>query len=92
MRNIRDFAFFTTRRFSGYPLSIYPGFIKKILIYVIPFAFVNYFPAQYFLRKSDMVNYWSGFMYITPILGIILITAAGLVWKQSLKSYKSTGN
>lgn len=26
-------------------------------MYVMPFAFVNYFPAQFLLRKSDMAEY-----------------------------------
>jgi ABC-2 type transport system permease protein len=54
--SLKDFLYWNTRKFAGYPLSVFPGFIQKLLMFVIPFAFVNYFPAQYFLHKPDLAN------------------------------------
>ncbi len=39
------------------------------MIYVMTFAFVNYFPAEFLLRKPDMAMYPEIFMYITPVVG-----------------------
>lgn len=58
----------------------------------MPFAFVNYFPAQYLLRKSDMAEYSKVYMYLTPIIGILMYLAAYLFWKFSIRFYKSSGN
>jgi ABC-2 type transport system permease protein len=90
--NIRNLLFFNTRKFAGYPISFYPTIIQKFLIFVIPFAFVNYFPAQFFLKKPDMNQYWSGFLYLAPAVSIIVCAIAYLFWKMGLKRYSSTGN
>lgn len=85
------FLFFNTRKFAGYPLSIFPAFIKAILIFVIPFAFVNYFPAQYFLRKPDMDIFWNGYMYLSPFVGVLFLSIMLIFWRFSLTHYSSTG-
>ena len=62
------------------------------MIYVVPFAFVNYFPAQYLLRKADMVQYTEIFMYLTPVVGVVMYLLAYGFWRFSVKYYKSSGN
>ena len=90
--NLRELFYWNVRKFAGYPISIFNKGIQIFLIFVIPFAFVNYFPAQYLLRKEDMVNYPSIFMYIAPLLGIVLYLLAYGFWRYSVRFYKSTGN
>ncbi|MBD5531215.1 MAG: ABC transporter permease [Lachnospiraceae bacterium] len=90
--SIRDIFYWNMRKFAGYPISIYHKLIQGILIYVVPFAFVNYFPAQYLLRKEDMANYPAIYIYIAPFVGIIVYAAAYLFWRVSVKRYYSTGN
>lgn len=90
--SIRDIFYWNMRKFAGYPISIYHKVIQGILIYVVPFAFVNYFPAQYLLRKEDMADYPAIYIYIAPFVGIIVYAAAYLFWRVSVKRYYSTGN
>jgi ABC-2 type transport system permease protein len=90
--NLRNLIFFNSRRFAGYPISFYPGFIQKMLIFVVPFAFVSYFPAQYFLRKPDLSMFWSGYLYLTPVVGIVMFLLVYRFWLFGLKHYSSTGN
>jgi ABC-2 type transport system permease protein len=90
--NLRNLIFFNSRRIAGYPISFYPGFIQKLLIFVVPFSFVNYFPAQFYLRKEDVQQYWSGFLYMTPIVGIVLFLLVYALWRFGVRNYTSTGN
>ncbi|MEW9700447.1 ABC transporter permease [Paenibacillus sp. SI8] len=90
--NLRNLIFFNSRRVAGYPISFYPGLIQKLLIFFIPFSFVNYFPAQFFLNKSDAQQYWSGYMYLTPLVGVVLFILVYFIWTQGVKRYSSTGN
>jgi ABC-2 type transport system permease protein len=90
--NLRNLIFFNSRRFAGYPISFYSGIIQKFLIYVVPFAFVSYFPAQYYLRKPDLSMFWNGYLYLTPVVGIIMFVLVYSFWRLGLKSYSSTGN
>ncbi len=88
--NLRNLIFFNARRIAGYPLTFYPVFIQKLLIFVIPFSFVNYFPAQYFLKKDG--SYWEGYLYLTPVVGALLFILVFLLWRLGVRSYTSTGN
>lgn len=89
---IKDVFYWNLRKFAGYPISIFHKLIQGLLIYVIPFAFVNYFPAQYLLRKEDMQAYPDAYMYMAPVIGIFMYLLAYGFWRISIKFYKSTGN
>lgn len=90
--SIQDIFYWNMRKFAGYPISIYNKLIQTIMIYVVPFAFVNYFPAQYLLRKPDMAQYPAIYMYMAPVVGVIMYCIAYVFWRISVKRYQSTGN
>jgi len=90
--SIREIFYWNMRKFAGYPISIYSKVIQMLMIYVIPFAFVNYFPAQYLLRKEDMALYPDVYMYMAPLVGVALYVLAYVFWRVSVKRYTSTGN
>ncbi|TXK77425.1 ABC transporter permease [Paenibacillus sp. N3.4] len=90
--NLRNLIFFNTRRMAGYPISFYPTMIQKLLIFVVPFSFVNYFPAQFFLNKGGADQFWGGYMYMTPLVGLVMFTLVSVIWKFGVRNYTSTGN
>ncbi|WP_438432808.1 ABC transporter permease [Gorillibacterium sp. sgz500922] len=90
--NVRNLLFFNARRIAGYPLTFYPVFIQKLLIFAVPFSFVNFFPAEYFLRKEDFGSFWDGYLYLTPAVGLLMFGLVYLLWKKGVRSYTSTGN
>lgn len=90
--SIREIFYWNMRKFAGYPISIYSKAIQIIMIYVVPFAFVNYFPAQFLLRKEDMALYNDVYMYIAPLVGVVIYVLAYFFWRISVKRYTSTGN
>lgn len=90
--NLKSVFYWNLRKFMGYPISIFHKAIQSFLIYVVPLAFVNYFPAQYFLRKADMAAYPEAYLYLTPVVGTGCYLLAYVFWRVSLKYYKSTGN
>lgn len=90
--NIRNTFYWTLRRFAGYPISIFPKLMQYIIMYVIPLAFVNYFPAQYLIRNRDIHLYPKIYMYLTPVIGVFMYLFAYGFWRFSVRYYKSTGN
>ncbi len=80
------------KKFAGYPISIYPKLIQWLMMYIVPFAFVNYFPVQYILKKGDLSQYPYCYIYIAPIIGGLLYIVAYIFWRFALRFYKSTGN
>ncbi len=90
--NLRNVLYYDTRLFAGYPISIYPKVLQILMMYIVPFAFVNFFPVQFLLRKSDMELFPTSYMYIAPFVGIVLYLASYVFWRFSLKHYHSSGN
>ena len=90
--SLKELFYWNMRKFAGYPISIFSKAIQICMIYVVPFAFVNYFPAQYLLHKADMAQYPTVYMYITPVVGLGMYLLAYGFWMYSLKYYKSSGN
>lgn len=90
--SLKELFYWNMRRFAGYPISIFHKAIQICMIYIMPFAFVNYFPAEFLLRKPDMAGYPEIFMYITPVVGSGMYLLAYAFWRFSLKYYKSSGN
>ncbi len=57
--------------FTRYPISIYTRGVRFVLAFVLPFAFMNYFPATYLLHKTDTglsLSPWVGLL--TPVIGL----------------------
>lgn len=73
--------------FALYPILIYPKAIGIILTWIIPYAFVSFYPAGYFLHKG-MVEY----AFITPVIAVVLWAIALKVWSIGIKNYSSTGS
>ena len=90
--SIKELFYWNARKFAGYPISIFHRAIQFVMIYVVPFAFINYFPAQFLLRKEDMAQYPEVYMYLTPFVGVGMYLLAYLFWRKSIKHYKSSGN
>jgi len=74
-------------RFIDLPLDVYNPVITFILTFIVPIAFINYYPAELFLGKG-----FSAFAYLTPIVGLISFVIAYNFWKIGLKNYTSTGS
>lgn len=74
--------------FVKYPTTIYPGWIKGILTFIIPFAFSGYFPSAYFLGKGSFV---SGIL-LTILVAIGSILVAYRIWLIGMSRYESTGS
>lgn len=76
-------------KMGQYPLTIYPT-VFKILLTVIPFGFIGFYPTNLILNGNDYP------LYIT--LGIFLAGPAFfslvyyLLWKRGLKRYTGSGS
>jgi len=62
-----------------------------IISFVIPLAFMNYFPSQVFLGRSDYI-FSPALGYMTPIVGITLFLIALKFWNFGIRHYQSTGS
>lgn len=85
-------AFIQFRKFIDYPLAIYDRWIQVLLTFILPYAFINYYPAFKFMENKHDVLFHSSFQYFTPIFGIAFFLLALGVWQLGIKRYNSTGS
>lgn len=89
--NIVNTAVYGLRNFTTYPLSIYGKGLKFVLVFIVPYAFVSYFPALCILDKAGN-SYESAFIILEPVFTVIFIIITRTFWNLSMKKYSSTGN
>ncbi len=89
--SVVDTMIYGLRRFLNYPISIYSKWVQAVLTFVVPYAFVNFYPAQHFLNKTDGL-FHPVFAYGTPVVGLVLSILAYKFWCFGIKHYQSTGS
>lgn len=79
--------------FTRYPISIYGRGVQVVMAFVLPFAFMNYFPATYFLQKTDAGMHLNPVVgLLTPAIGLIWFGASYAMWRFGLLHYQGTGS
>jgi ABC-2 type transport system permease protein len=77
---------------AQYPLAAYARWFRRLLIWVVPFGAVAYFPVLAILGKADPLGFplWIG--TVSPLLGFVFLGAAFLAWRWGVRHYMSTGS
>lgn len=76
--------------FLRYPLSVYHRGIQVLLTFVVPYAFINYYPVQLFL-DGKKGGFHPVFCYLTPAVGAGMFAAAYGFWLLGLRAYQGAG-
>lgn len=74
--------------FGKYPVTIYNPLLQFVLKWMVPFAFVAFFPSTRFLGREDFRFY----VWMTPVVALGAGAIGCLVWTLGLKRYESTGS
>ncbi|HBN85913.1 MAG TPA: ABC transporter permease [Clostridiales bacterium] len=83
---------FTVKDITDYPITIFSKGLQILVTLIIPYAFVNFFPAQFFLDKNDFSIFHPAFQFLTPVIGVIMFYLAYKLWMFGISHYKSTGS
>ncbi len=79
---------FNLMQFGRYPLTIYDGWIRFTLSFVIPFAFASFYPVMRFLRRGEYAReFWA-----VPFIAAATLAIALSAWKSGERRYHSTGS
>jgi ABC-2 type transport system permease protein len=81
------------QEFTRYPLAIYSRGVRLLLAFVFPFAFMNYFPATYFLHKTESgLQLPPAIGLLTPLIGIVFVAVAYAFWRVGCNRYAGVGH
>jgi ABC-2 type transport system permease protein len=77
---------------TQYPLTIFPVEVVKSLTFVLPIAFVNWYPCLYLLDREDPFGMPGWFAVAPPFVAVALLALAALAWRTGVRRYTSTGS
>jgi len=84
-----DWVFQTVSR---YPLTIFAKSLRIALTFIIPYAFINFYPAQIFISNGEFLAGPSFVKYMTLPIGILFFSIMYFIWKKALQHYGSSGS
>ncbi|MBA4543402.1 MULTISPECIES: ABC transporter permease [Thermoactinomyces] len=74
--------------YGRYPVNIYHRVIQFALTWVLPFAFVGFYPASYLLDH----DHWKWYAFLTPLVGILYLGFGLMCWNRGIRHYRGAGN
>lgn len=98
VKNVEVVGLFNNQESSSFrtaidfPISIYNKFFQLFFTFIVPYAFINFYPATYFLNKSDNLLFHPVLQFCTPVVGILVFGIAYLIWSIGINQYSSTGS
>ena len=72
--------------FARYPITIYPGWMRFILLFIIPAGFIGFVPVM-ILRGDNVLLYGFGLIVMTSLYFLLART----VFYRGIKRYESIG-
>lgn len=76
---------------AQYPLGIFARWLRGLVVFVVPLAFVAYFPALYVLDKDDELGLPRLLSFASPLVAVVAAVVAGAVWRNAVRHYRSAG-
>jgi ABC-2 type transport system permease protein len=77
---------------ASYPVNIFGGLTRRLMAFVIPLAFVSYFPGLFVLGHSDPLGAPDALRFCTPLVALALALIASRLWRFGVRHYRRTGS
>lgn len=77
---------------NQYPLHIYPGWIRAVMGWALPLAFVAYVPTITVGGAANPLGLPSWMAYTPPVVAVVVGLVARWAWRRGINHYQSTGS
>lgn len=77
---------------TQYPLTVFPKEVVTALTFLVPLAFVNWYPSLYILDRADPYGFPEWLRFASPVAAMVLVAVTALVWRGGVRHYESTGS
>lgn len=75
------------RELAQYPLDIYKTSVLKFFTFIIPLAFVNYYPLLYIIGRNHNIFYM-----LSPLIACLFVIPSYILWRFGVRHYTGTGS
>jgi ABC-2 type transport system permease protein len=77
---------------TQYPLTVFPKELVKSLTFLLPIAFVNWYPCLYLLGRDDPFGLPEWLQFASPVAAALLVVVTSVIWRAGVRHYTSTGS
>ncbi|MEZ0067096.1 ABC-2 type transport system permease protein [Streptacidiphilus sp. MAP12-20] len=77
--------------FGNYPLNVFPAVLRAAFTFVVPVAFVAFYPVAKVLGKAQSVPYGPALTLVAPVVAVAWLGVGGWAWRVGLRSYRRRG-
>lgn len=77
---------------TAYPITIFAPWLRTLFCFLVPGAFVAYYPALAILGRADPLGLPAALPYLTPLVAVAAAGVAALVWRAGVRRYTGTGS
>ena len=77
---------------AQYPINLFGAWLRRFVVFVVPIAFVGYFPALYVLGKDDPLGFPRALQLAPPLVAAASALAGVAVWRAAVRHYRSVGS
>ncbi|OZM77680.1 ABC transporter permease [Pseudonocardia sp. MH-G8] len=77
---------------TAYPITVFGPWLRRLLCYAVPSAFVAYFPTLALLDRPDPLGLPHALRYASPLVAVAAVAVAALVWRTAVRHYQGTGS
>lgn len=77
---------------TAYPVTVFGPWLRRLLCFAVPSAFVAYFPALAILGREDPLGLPHALRYAAPLVAVVAVAVAALVWRAAVRHYQGAGS
>ena len=77
---------------ASYPMHVFNTWLRRIFIFIVPLAFVNYFPVIAALDRVEASGFPAWVPYLSPVICLCVVLGGIKFFGRGLKRYESTGS
>ena len=91
-QGLQHLLVFSAREFLMYPVHIYSFPVRVLLTFIFPIAFVNFYPAHFFLERQSETLFHPMLSYLSFPIGLTVLFLSLIFWRFGVNRYSSTGS
>jgi ABC-2 type transport system permease protein len=77
---------------TAYPVTVFGPWLRRLLCFAVPSAFVAYFPVLALLDRPDPLGLPHALRYASPVVALAAVGVAAAVWRAALRHYQGAGS
>jgi ABC-2 type transport system permease protein len=77
---------------TSYPITVYGPWLRRFMCFLVPSAFVAYFPALALTGRPDPLGFPDFVRYCSPLVAAAMVGVAALIWRTGVRRYQGTGS